>query len=330
MVVVKKIIKIVISLVLLWLLFKRLQWVEFLSIIKEIKAVWVIPVLLLGPIGILLLALRWRLFLLKLGISLPLTQAARGVWTGSFFNMFLPGSTGGDFYRLVFVRTLFPKSESKITSSLVLDRLFGVGSLLFLGLIGVTYKKHMLVQMLSVAGTINSSKVVFIGTVLVISLGSCVYIIKSANETSLLGKGRVFIKAMVLQISSELSDPELVVKAFGLALGMHLISFCTGYFISKALGINMGYIDLALFTTASALIMALPISINGVGVRELLLVGFFQFNGFSCGHGIGIKESAIAYSFFGVLCDLIRVAPGGVWFALAKETKTIQPYQSKS
>ena len=318
----KKFLKITVSALLLWLLFKRFDWASFCPIVKGIKGVWLIPVICLGPFGILLLAIRWRLFLVKLGIDLPLTKSARGVWTGAFFNVFLPGSTGGDFYRLIFVRVLFPESESKITSSLVLDRLFGVGALIFLGALGVIFEEHLFVHMLSEVGPIKTSTLFLVVSVGLVGLTFLFYVLIAAHEGSWLGKCRAFVWAMTLQIRTELTDPVLILRAFGLALGMHLLSFASGYFISKALGLNIGFIELALFTSGSALIMALPISINGFGVREVLLVGFFQFNGFSCGNGIGIKESAIAYSLIGVACDLIRVAPGGIWFALAKEAKT--------
>jgi hypothetical protein len=324
MVIFKKVLKIFISSFLLWLLFNRLEWTKFVPILEQIKWGWILPVFVLGPVGILLLAIRWRLFLVKLGINLTHNQAARGVWTGAFFNLFLPGSTGGDFYRLVFVRNLYPKSESKVTSSLVLDRIFGISSLLCLGMLGLLYKKHFVIQMLNEVGPIKTSILVIFVCICIVVFISLFFISKYVNTVPWFGKLKYFLCAIGSQIISEIKDLKLVFSTFGLSLGMHLISFTSGYFISRALGLNIGYIELALFTSASALILALPISINGLGVREVLLFSFFQYNGFSCGMSFGIRESAVIFSLVGVVCDLIRVIPGGIWFALAKESKQLK------
>jgi len=60
-----------------------------------------------------------------------------------------------------------------------------------------------------------------------------------------------------------------------------------------------------------------PISINGFGVREALLVFFFEANGYKVANFIGITESAIAFSLLGVVYEFMRLAPGGIWFAFA-------------
>lgn len=319
---VKKILKVIVSGVLLWLFLKNLDWFSLVSILMQIRWIWFTPVFVLGPIGILLLAVRWRLLLIKLGLNISHIQAARGIWTGAFFNLFLLGTTGGDLYRLVFVRNLIPGSDNKITSSIILDRIFGVGSLLFLGIWGFIYKKHLMIQMLNEVGPVKISTFTIYTCFCVIFLILLFIILANAKSETWLGKFKDFVWSIGIQIIAEIKDPKLVFNSFVVSLAIHIVSFTSGYFISRAVGLHIDFIELGLFTSASAFILALPISINGLGLREALLVVFFQYNGYSCGINYGIKESAIIFSFVGVVCDFVRVIPGGLWFALVKESDT--------
>src|SRR6266487_2126578 len=75
---------------------------------------------------------RWQMLLRIQGITLRWLRTFAIVMIGLFFNMFLPGLVGGDAVRLYFVFKCAPRQKTRATLSVVMDRLFGLLSILFL------------------------------------------------------------------------------------------------------------------------------------------------------------------------------------------------------
>ena len=80
-----------------------------------------------------LATVRWQILLRIQGITLGWFRSLGIVMIGLFFNMFLPGLIGGDVARLYFVFKRVPRQKTRATFSVVMDRLFGLFSILFLG-----------------------------------------------------------------------------------------------------------------------------------------------------------------------------------------------------
>jgi hypothetical protein len=64
------------------------------------------------------------------------------------------------------------------------------------------------------------------------------------------------------------------------------------------------------------LLIMLPVTINGHGLRELLLIAYFTqvgigIDGFG---GSGVREIAVAFSLLLVANDLLWSIPGGIWY----------------
>ena len=64
------------------------------------------------------------------------------------------------------------------------------------------------------------------------------------------------------------------------------------------------------------LLIMLPVTINGHGLRELLLIAYFTQMGIGIGWfgGSGVREIAVAFSLVLVANDLLWSIPGGIWY----------------
>ncbi|MEI7963284.1 MAG: lysylphosphatidylglycerol synthase transmembrane domain-containing protein, partial [Verrucomicrobiota bacterium] len=87
----------VVTLGLLWFIFhdksKREQMVLALG---KADPLWLIPGFLCFGLVLLCGALRWQLLMRVQGIHLGLFRVWQLVMIGMFYNLFLPGGTGGD------------------------------------------------------------------------------------------------------------------------------------------------------------------------------------------------------------------------------------------
>ena len=79
--------------------------------------------------------LRWQLFLRMLHIEVPLRETSRLFFIGAFFNQFLPGTTGGDVVRVIFLMRDHPENKAEGFLSVAVDRLLAVLVLVIMGLL---------------------------------------------------------------------------------------------------------------------------------------------------------------------------------------------------
>jgi glycosyltransferase 2 family protein len=79
--------------------------------------------------------LRWQLFLRMLHIEVPLRETSRLFFIGAFFNQFLPGTTGGDVVRVIFLMRDHPENKVEGFLSVAVDRLLAVLVLVIMGLL---------------------------------------------------------------------------------------------------------------------------------------------------------------------------------------------------
>jgi uncharacterized membrane protein YbhN (UPF0104 family) len=77
---------------------------------------------------------RWYLILRTFGIFLGLRSVFEIYAIGTFFNGFLPGATGGDVMRVVYVLRSVPKRKLRTVASVFADRVVGLYGLLMMSM----------------------------------------------------------------------------------------------------------------------------------------------------------------------------------------------------
>ncbi len=82
--------------------------------------------------GLVASALRWRLLLAARGVALPLGRAVRLYFAGYFFNLLLPTAVGGDIVRALGVGK--QSGVAVVAGTILVERIIGFGCLLVVGL----------------------------------------------------------------------------------------------------------------------------------------------------------------------------------------------------
>ena len=85
-------------------------------------------------VNIVLSSLKWRILLLSDQINIPLSKLVVSYVIGSFFNVFLPSTIGGDSYRIYDIMRQSGQGV-RTAASVFADRLSGFIALTFLSLI---------------------------------------------------------------------------------------------------------------------------------------------------------------------------------------------------
>ena len=154
------VLKAVVSLLLLTLLFWRIDRDAFLRSLHTLS-----PSLFLGCaslyfLGYVLSSVRWRGLLLAEGIDLSLIRLTLIYFQGGFFNLFLPTLIGGDIVRGVSMYRLTGGHPASLASILV-DRLTGFAALIGTAVVAVAVA-HALIPDPQVAGMVLGVAVAFV------------------------------------------------------------------------------------------------------------------------------------------------------------------------
>ena len=178
-----------------------------------------------------------------------------------FYNLFLPGGIGGDGYKVYLLKKWNQSgSLKKIVSAALLDRVNGMIALVFLAIILLP---HTSIYYFIKDPRINIIYVLVIAIFYPILFFLNKFIFKSFHK--------VFIATNFQSI------------------GVQVFQVICAYFILKSLGINSNAIDYLDLFLISSVVAVLPITIGGIGARELVFIYGYEFLMID-------KNSAVAFS----------------------------------
>ena len=124
--------KVCISLLLLLLLYRKVDFPALRNVRAGADLRWAAPFFAIAFFNMLLSSLRWRLFLEADGLRIPVAKLFASHWIASFCNFFLPSNVGGDVYRVADIG-LRSGSLVRSTASVLMDRLCGFLAMSLLG-----------------------------------------------------------------------------------------------------------------------------------------------------------------------------------------------------
>ena len=195
-------------------------------------------------------------------------------------NLFLPSALGADAARAALV--VGEIADDKVRRVLVIffDRFLGILSISLIGLIAAAVAPDLAHRGAYIAaiGCLNLTLVL----ILLLSLDGP-HQRAVASFASRIGRPGTFLLRVISEVSDCLSTfyrhSGRVVLALALCAAVHLTSFSLVYLAASAIGIQLPFTTLAVMTTLSWVVVLIPVSIGGLGIRELSFVGLLAPQG---------------------------------------------------
>jgi uncharacterized protein (TIRG00374 family) len=214
--------------------------------------------------------LRWQLFLKMLHLPVRLSEVSRLFFIGAFFNQFLPGTTGGDVIRVLYLMKDHPENKTAGFLSVAIDRLLAVLVLVAMGL-GFAWARG---AWFASSFAVGNAMKVFAIILFVIGTG----LIASFFLTSrhLIGRlpEKFPLRAQIIKLSTlwQLCIENRTEALLGAiyTVPMLLFYFAAFYFVALAFTVRVTFLDMTSIMPLVTAISSLPISLNGIGVREAL------------------------------------------------------------
>lgn len=290
---------------------RKVDWTALSRLLTHLYVQWALVGWMLGSLMIPGQALRWRIFLQIQGIRLPFRNILALTWAGQFFNSMLPGSTGGDVVKVYQLCHLAPNTKAGAAATVLVDRLTAFLALAVLAALALAVDRSPLYFLFTPSPSTNAALACL---ALLLIAGALVLWHLLVRTRATLWGGRL-VRTLEAARGMVRSKGELLLAAT-MAFALHFLNFTVVYCFAMALGLSITYLQILTIVPVVVFFVMLPVTINGHGLRELLLVGYFSQMGIA---GTGRYESsardiAVALSLLLVANDLFWSTPGGLWY----------------
>ena len=237
-----------------------INWQELPKLIVGYKWEFAVAAFLGLAIQFPISGLKWLTALRVCDVDLSFSRLTRFYCISHFVGQFLPTSIGGDAYRVFRVLPLV-EPHSRAVTSIVIDRIVGLGALLFLGAVGSVFLMDHF--------TLSQGYLTFLGLGSVVALA-----VAAALYLGWFGVVQRKLRHMKM-VAAIQEDLLQLLRAGWRWLPLLLMSFvfqltAVGivYLLFLGAGSNIGFAEVALIAAITGVAGILPLAINGIGVTE--------------------------------------------------------------
>jgi len=316
------ILKIGVSAGLLYLLFVRIDVANLWRLIRNASPLWVAVALGLYLLMLLVSTWRWQMLLRAQHVQMGFGTLLNSFLVAVFANNFLPSNIGGDVIR---IRDTARAAGSKTLAAAVVlfDRGMGVLGLAFVAACGSTLAARRSEAIGPLGPTLLWSGLAGI-------LGLVVLVLAVPRTVGVLTRPLRAIHAewidqRIATITGALlrfrRAPGALLAGFG--GGILVQAILVGYYAAVAAAIHLSVPTghLAILVPVSFIVQMMPLSVNGLGVREATF-GLYLSK-------IGIPlESAMALSFIGAALVMLFSMSGAAAYLTRRRAYAASPAES--
>lgn len=268
---------------------------------------WIGIMLLTTFLSMCIQANRWKGLLLEEGKKIKFRTFYSYIALGYFFNNLLPSGFGGDAVKTIAFGKRFGNMANSV-AAIVISRIMGLLAMFLCFFIAFPFVASR--YEIPLMYTIVVSAIALLSIFIIIA-GLFSDKIKVPQTIS---QKIPFIK----KLQDAFSVYRKHKKAFLLSgldsVWLQLLSIIMHYAFLKAVGLDVGIDVVTVFTTIVVTITMLPISINGIGLRENIQVSLYAtLLGFPA-------DLVLASSLLGYIPLLFQATQGGFVFAGLKKT----------
>ena len=299
--------KVLVSLGLIALLLSQIGFQQVVEVFSKANMIYWLLGLTMFLLGIVIKTFRWQILLDALDIHISAPELLQLNFIGFLFNNILPSGIGGDVVKM-YELSKDSRRGAESVNAVFVDRVVGLVVAQFLAIIAAV-----------IAYRLVSTEVLIV--TLALFLGSLLVMWMLMQETlwevilrrvpflSTWQGGRFAERIRRLYKTFRGYDTRSIIKALGVSFIFNITLVLSNYFVGLALGVNISMLYFWVFVPITSVVTMIPISLNGLGVREMGYVALFTQAGVP--QEVAFSMSLSFYAFT-VISGLI----GGVLYIL--------------
>lgn len=292
------------GIILFIIILSKIDLKSFFGLLKDINLCYFIgAALLLFPI-LFIKAYRWNYLKKTQNINYKLSDSILMYGSGIYVGLLTPGRIG-DFIKVIYLKN-DGNSVGKSFVSVFVDRIADLLFLIIFGYIGMFFFIHLFRKQVYVLSFL------FIAVLLIIIFAVTNKKLAKSMLRNIFGffipekyKEKIKINFNDFYNDLKILNRKRIFKVSLITVLVWIIYFIQIVLLANALNISISFIYLSVCACIAGLITLIPISISGIGTRDITLIVLFSFLGIS-------RESAVAVSMLilsiSVLMALIGLA----------------------
>jgi len=268
---------------------------------------------------------RWHSLLAIFDIVIPLGSLVCIAQIGQFFTMFLPGPTGDDLTRMLYISRLAPGHIGEACTSVLFDRLIGLASVLALALCCIPIRWRLLAATRQTCWLANTMLIAGGAAVIVALLFFLIDGRLSHRFITVLLRffpGHKLHDQLVRMSGLLCENKPVIARVTAAAIGTQLLLCATYFLAGMAVGIHAPLTVWFSFVPIVIAANAFPITVAGIGVREYLLILFLNV----LAHVPG--ETALAASLLILAMTISVCLIGGLVYIIYRPKHAVQAVPS--
>ncbi|WP_419870039.1 lysylphosphatidylglycerol synthase transmembrane domain-containing protein [Chryseobacterium sp. CT-SW4] len=261
------VLKISISLLLLYFVFRKVPFTEVWELIKESRYYLLVVALVAFVISQVISSQRLLQYFYANNFPIDKIDNLKLYLIGMFYNFFIPGGIGGDAYKVFVLNKKFGWSAKKLTKAVFCDRLSGLLAIV------------VLIELLSFPMLPGAYKILIVPAVILTIAVARFFFIKLFSEYR-----SIFYKTLLYSLGVQLCQLFcifLILKSFTQIEDVWI--YCIVFLISAVLSV---------------------LSFSGIGVREWLFLKAAQYFTFDAQVSV---STAVLFSFITALVALVGI-----------------------
>jgi uncharacterized protein (TIRG00374 family) len=264
--------KVVVSLGILTYIFTKVIDVRHLwANLKEADVSFIIAGILFYFLVQTLSAWRWYLLVKPQGIEISFSKILAYYFLGMYFNFFLPSAIGGDVFKVYYLNKETGRLSAS-TASVFFDRDIGMGGLLLVAtvvsaLAGTRTQGDTGILLFPIFGLIT---VAFIAANLALFYRPTYDLLHRLLAAFRLKEADLKIQRLFDSVNSYRGRWGLITTAMLMSVGVQVGCAFVNMLAADAIGMHTrnGWIDFLVLIPTIGLIGMIPLSMNGMGLRE--------------------------------------------------------------
>jgi len=269
----KTLLKFAVTAAALYFVIRKIEVSQVIALYRQANFLLLFLALIAFALSKLVSAYRLNMYFAAIDLKLKEKTNIQLYLLGMFYNLFLPGGIGGDGYKIYILQKEYNSGTKKILGAVLADRISGMVALLVLALLGISFLNL----------TAGSQFAVRSSQLSIFNL-----------QLSIFNLAFLFIPLVILAyyLFIRYIYPYFLkvnFVTFGYGFIVQLLQVLCAWLLLLALGEKEHHLAYLVIFLVSSVVAVLPISVGGVGVRELTFLYGSQLLNVDMNVAVGIS-----------------------------------------
>jgi uncharacterized membrane protein YbhN (UPF0104 family) len=286
--------------IVLAVLLRKISFTETVETLSRLRPDYALAVLALVALDRLIMIWRWIILLRATGQQIATRSAAWIYLVSSFVGSFLPAGIGGDAAR-AYTLARRTSEGSAAFASVAVDRLLGLLSLVFVAAVGLSIAR---------TGPAIAARAPLLAVCVLAGFVLAAFLWSDRWMFGAVSPAGSWMSRVAAAVGRYRGHGGALAAVLSLSIGVQLLRILQAWLLGRGIGIDVPLTYYLLFMPVGLVALMLPISVNGFGVPQGIIVWLLQPAGVA-------SADAFALSTLIVLSGIVANLPGALLYLRA-------------